>query len=524
MYNDIIKKYLGEKLVTEAAKNENSTSPAIKLAKQISKKNKTINKGAIKDIGSDLKAYENEPKPDKNQKEMATNKFNYEGKEEEDYHDQMEIMNGQEMIQYDRNPSKQFKDRAEEAIAGSTRMGNNPEWANVVAKGQGGDPEFGKNLVKQIKASQKKRVEQTPTSKMFGDDWEITDDNSHKKIAVEGVNKKKIINEEINQTYTHFLISKSDNKIIDGFDYSDMEPDEIRHYLKLDVIDKGLDPKEYKLVSLTYLEKNGINPFDESNWKNQGESLPEDPMTGLDTDHERASRETQYGIRPYNENINKKQKQIKESMKRLNFKREFNGVGNALKLIPESYKVDKKVFEMTDGNESYRIRWEGSLTEGQAIILIASDKKLVNEDITRMKELFGYKSEKTLGNLKGKERIDENKSFKNIWDKTKTLLEMEDIEGTDEETGDWDDAITTQAADAKKHIEGSASSEKGTKAPKPKTGNWDEIKKSAPEATKHVQGSASGEKGTKAPKPKNGNWDEAVNSQSPEAKKHIKKS
>ena len=36
-------------------------------------------------------------------------------------------------------------------------------------------------------------------------------------------------------------------------------------------------------------------------------------------------------------------------MKRLKFKQEFKGVGNALKLIPESYKVDNKVFEMTDG-------------------------------------------------------------------------------------------------------------------------------------------------------------------------------
>jgi hypothetical protein len=35
----------------------------------------------------------------------------------------MEIMNGQEMIQYDREPDADFKARAREAIAGSSRMG-----------------------------------------------------------------------------------------------------------------------------------------------------------------------------------------------------------------------------------------------------------------------------------------------------------------------------------------------------------------------------------------------------------------
>jgi len=80
--------------------------------------------------------------------------------------------------------------------------------------------------------------------------------------------------------------------------------------------------------------------------------------------------------------INKKSK-----MKRLVFKKEFKGVGNALNVIPESYKVDGKEFHMTDGNEKYEIRWEGSLTEGRAIVLKASDKNLMNEDMENMKRL-----------------------------------------------------------------------------------------------------------------------------------------
>jgi hypothetical protein len=122
---------------------------------------------------------------------------------------------------------------------------------------------------------------------------------------------------------------------------------------------------------------------------------------------------------------NQKQK-IKESktMKRLRFKKPFNGVENALNLIPESYKVDNKTFQMTDGNESYEIRWEGSINEGKASILKASDKTLMNEDMQRMKELFNFKSQDTLGNLKGTERLNENKQFDTIWNKTKNINEM----------------------------------------------------------------------------------------------------
>jgi hypothetical protein len=220
----------------------------------------------------------------------------------------MEIMNGQEMIQYDRKPSEEYSKRAEEAIEGSSRMGNNPEWANVVIPGQGGDPTFGKKLVKAIKASEKKRSNGTPTTKMFGDDWEVVKDNSHKPYAME-------------------------------------------------------------------------------NQKNNKETIKES-----------------------------------EKMKKITFKKPFNGVNNALSLIPEAYKVNDKTFFITDGNESYKVRWEGSLNEGKAIVLIASDAALINEDIQKMKHLMGYKSEESLGTLKGTERLSEDKKFNDNWYKTKTIL------------------------------------------------------------------------------------------------------
>lgn len=109
-------------------------------------------------------------------------------------------------------------------------------------------------------------------------------------------------------------------------------------------------------------------------------------------------------------------------MKQYNFKKEFNGLGNALGLIPESSKSNDNTFIMTDGNEKYTIRWEGSLQEGRAVVLNASSKTLVNEDINKMKHLMGYKSQTTLGNVKGLERINEDAKFNEILSKTKNLL------------------------------------------------------------------------------------------------------
>lgn len=106
-------------------------------------------------------------------------------------------------------------------------------------------------------------------------------------------------------------------------------------------------------------------------------------------------------------------------MKRLTFKKPFNGMDSALKLIPESYKVDGKEFQITDGTETYNIRWDIN----EATVLIAEDKNLINEDMNKIKHLMGFKSQDTLGTLKGEERLNENKSFTDVWNKTKDISE-----------------------------------------------------------------------------------------------------
>lgn len=107
-------------------------------------------------------------------------------------------------------------------------------------------------------------------------------------------------------------------------------------------------------------------------------------------------------------------------MKRLKFKKPFNGMDNALKLIPESYKVDGNEFEITDGNETYRVKWESSINE--ATVLTSTNKTQINEDMQKMKHLMGFKSQDTLGTLNGAERLDENAKFGDVWNKTKGLI------------------------------------------------------------------------------------------------------
>jgi hypothetical protein len=499
-----IKDILKEKFISEAANN--ITTPAISLNNKLRKDNAKVNKDGLKDVEKKVSDFEKGVKDDPNAKQMAPNKFNYDDDFEKTYHDEMEIMNGQEMIQYDSKPDENYTKRAEEAIAGSSRMGNNPEWANVVDKQKGFEgPDFGKNLIKKIKASTKKRNEQTPTLNLRGRDIQADlKDTGHKPYAIEeSVNEMAApvppISEKNRMVITNWVekigTKQSAEKLINAFSQTGMVsdfPDSIEYGTGLNKIEALLSKQDFDKAF--YIAKNLAKKLEKKAMKDMG--LYENKDTN-------------------NTPI------IKQSMKRLKFKNEFKGLNNALKLIPENYKVDSKEFEMTDGNESYKIRWEGTVNEGRAIVLTANDKKLVNEDILRMKALFGYKSQDTLGLVKGNARINENNVFGDIWGKSKQLLgESEEIEGADAAEGNWDDE-TKKAPEATKHVQGSVSKDKGTQAPAAKEGDLDDAVSQAPEAKKHVEGSASTEKGTQASKPKEGHWEDTGISQASEAKKHV---
>lgn len=79
-----------------------------------------------------------------------------------------------------------------------------------------------------------------------------------------------------NQGYSHFAVSKKSGKIINGWDYKDYDPSELRQFKKdyfdADLIDYGFNPKDFRILTYKYLVKNGINPDDNQNWANNDEA------------------------------------------------------------------------------------------------------------------------------------------------------------------------------------------------------------------------------------------------------------
>lgn len=387
--------------------------PGLTVTKAVQAKSKTLNKAANKETEKNIKAFDGAAK--KEEKDIVK-KFPAEGADKE-FHDEMEIRNGQEMVKYDREPNQRFKDRAKASIEGDSTMGNKggKDMGNAEESWNASDDDFGKNLVKTVKKSNKKRDDGTPTLNQMGDDIEVSNGKS-----------------------------------------------------------KG--SKRPIAVS-------------ENNNENNNQTIKEE-----------------------------------SKMKRLRFKNPFNGIGNALNLIPESYKVDAKVFEMTDNNENYRIRWEGSLTEGKAVVLMASDKKMINEDIEKMKHLFNYKSETTLGTLKGKERVNENESFQNIWNKTKTLLNEEQVftgVAPKAKEGEWEEAgVAGNDISPEKHNQ-KLQTKDGT-APAPKAAA--DLDDAVDYAGEHIPAEAKKKLQTKdgtVPVAPEGLWDEISVPQASDATKHV---
>jgi len=72
--------------------------------------------------------------------------------------------------------------------------------------------------------------------------------------------------------YTHFAVGKSDNKILNGWDYSKYDSAELNadkyHYFYYDMNDMDVSKNDYTIKKAQTLIREGINPFDFNNWKN----------------------------------------------------------------------------------------------------------------------------------------------------------------------------------------------------------------------------------------------------------------
>jgi len=554
MDKNIIKNGVTRKLIKEIA----DTTPGITVTNAIHKKSGTENKVGLKAIAKDVTTYDKKSKQDSETSKVPRNKMNYEGEDEVEFHEQMEIMNGLIMNQYDRDPSQEFKDRAKEAIVGSSRMGNKggEGMGNAEAMEGVSSDDFGEKLVKNASSSMKKRQDAAKGVTSFGDDIEMVPKGYAPMTKFSAL--KEMFNDLLDENLMGLTFEKGDL-----VNMTNKNSDKAYQATFVDTVD-GIHRFKNKagdwvttsgMGSNWVLKKANINEVSNEETSPYGSeeeyefNNSDDAKKPLETDNNFNNSDD--AKKPLETDNNKKTK-VKEAMKRLKFKKEFNGFGNALKLIPESYKIDNKTFKMTDGNENYTIRWEGTLSEGKAIILKASDNQIVNEDLQRIKHFMHYKSKDTLGLVKGGARLLENKVFDTSYKTIKNLFENENIEGHTAKEGDLNKAVK-KAPEAQKHIQGSVSKDKGTKAPAPKTGNMKSlqtVKSQAPEAKKHVQGSVDSKIGmglgveapegewsdidtpqgaahgtvqstTYAKTPTTGMWDKISVPQANDAKKHV---
>lgn len=99
-----------------------------------------------------------------------------------------------------------------------------------------------------------------------GKGWSNESKQSKKAITEEGESFQN------NQNYSHFAVNKATNKIVNGWDYSEYDPSELRQFKKdyfdVDMVDYGFNPRDYKIVTGKYLLRQGIDPDDNNNWAN----------------------------------------------------------------------------------------------------------------------------------------------------------------------------------------------------------------------------------------------------------------
>jgi len=110
-----------------------------------------------------------------------------------------------------------------------------------------------------------------------GDAWENLTDAERSLVVKgfrEGYNKSNYAKGgQIDPTYTHFAVRKSDGKIVTGWEYNDVDKQSIKYYTTMDLKDMDFKPSEFRILTSRYLKAKGIDPFDVKNWWNPSYDL-----------------------------------------------------------------------------------------------------------------------------------------------------------------------------------------------------------------------------------------------------------
>jgi len=96
-----------------------------------------------------------------------------------------------------------------------------------------------------------------------------TQKNTFKKSG-DGESELKEGRKDINPKYTHFALLKDTKKFVNGWDFADVDPEDLKqdkmHYFFQDIIDMDIEPKNVVIGTARKFQREGLNPFDSNNW------------------------------------------------------------------------------------------------------------------------------------------------------------------------------------------------------------------------------------------------------------------
>lgn len=110
-----------------------------------------------------------------------------------------------------------------------------------------------------------------------------------------------------------------------------------------------------------------------------------------------------------------------KKMKNIKFKHtEFISEGHMLSKVPDEFKVEGNKFVMSDSEgNSYIVEWHKNESPD---VEKRINKKMVNEELNRIKNLYNYRSKDYFKTTNNKNRINENCEFSNMIDKARKLM------------------------------------------------------------------------------------------------------
>lgn len=98
---------------------------------------------------------------------------------------------------------------------------------------------------------------------------------------------------------------------------------------------------------------------------------------------------------------------------------QFLSEGHMLSKVPDDFKVEGKRFIMKDNaNNEYLVEW----ADRKPNVTKKINKTQVNEEMQRIKDLWGYKSKDFFKGTNAQSRMNENKEFSNILNRTRELM------------------------------------------------------------------------------------------------------